>query len=148
MKRIYLDICSLKRPFDDHAHVRIRREAAAVAALIERAEKRELALVRSPALRAENDRNPREDRRLAAALWIDGAAVEVRHSAAVETRFRDLVAWGYPPLDGLHVAYAEAAGAEWLVTCDDRLLALGRRDHAVLRVAIGNPCDVAKEMNR
>jgi predicted nucleic acid-binding protein len=144
VKRIYLDMCSLKRPFDDQVPPRIRREAAAVASLIERAEKGEFALVRSPALRAENARNPREDRRLAAALWLERAAVEIRHSAAVETRFRDLTNRGYPPLDALHVAYAEVAAADALVSCDDRLLALGKRDRDSLRVTIINPCELTR----
>ena len=56
-----------------------------MAAIIERAEHGELRLVRSPAHSIENDRNPREDRRLAAALWLDRAAVTVPLSDAAAT---------------------------------------------------------------
>lgn len=59
MERVYLDVCSLKRPFDDQRH-------------------------------------PREDRRLTAALWIDGAAIDVPLDAEVEVRAGDApraVAW-------------------------------------------------------
>jgi len=36
---VYLDICALKRPFDDARSERIRREAEAVARIFEEAEK-------------------------------------------------------------------------------------------------------------
>jgi hypothetical protein len=92
MERVYLDICSLKRPFDDQRQPRVRDEAMAVAAIVARAEAGEIALVRSPAHLVENDANPREDRGLAAALWIEGAAVDVPLDADVEARTGELVA--------------------------------------------------------
>jgi predicted nucleic acid-binding protein len=145
LDRIYLDLCCLKRPFDDQRQQRVRREAEAVTAIVERAEHGDFALVRSPALLVENDANPREDRRLATALWINGAAVEAAHSEAVAARARELGAVGFGPLDGLHVAYAEAVGARWLVTCDDRLMELATRHANRLRVRVVNPCDLSAE---
>lgn len=146
MDRLYLDMCCFKRPFDDQRQPRIRREAEAVSTIIDRAERSELALVRSPALLVENDRNPREDRRLAAALWIEGASVEVAHSSEVEQRAKELTALGFKPFDALHVAYAEAAGARLLLTCDDGLSGLGRRHAAALRTVIANPTDAQQEL--
>jgi predicted nucleic acid-binding protein len=135
-------MCCLKRPFDDQRAERVRREALAVASLIERAQRGELELVRSPAHRLENEANPREDRRMAAAVWLDGASVEVPLSPEAEARARALVAQGFPTLDALHVALAEAAGARWLATCDDHLLPLARRHSTTLRVEVVDPCDI------
>jgi hypothetical protein len=42
MARVNLDMCSLKRPFDDQRQPRVREEAAAVAAIIGRAEAGEI----------------------------------------------------------------------------------------------------------
>jgi hypothetical protein len=142
---IYLDMCCFKRPFDDQRQPRIRREAEAVSTLIEQAERVRVALVRSPALLLENDANPREDRRLAAALWIDRATVEVAHSPEVERRAMELSALGFAPLDSLHVSYAEAAGARALLTCDDELVGLGRQHAGLLRTVIRNPVDYEQE---
>ena len=139
MDRVYLDMCSLKRPFDDQRQPRVREEATAVAAIIGRAEDGEVALVRSPAHLVENDANPREDRRLAAALWINGAAVDVRLDADVEVRAAALAALGLRPLDALHVAFAERAGARWFVTCDDDLLERAARLGDALRTAVIAP---------
>jgi predicted nucleic acid-binding protein len=144
--RIYLDMCCFKRPFDDQRQPRIRREAEAVSIIIEQAERVRVALIRSPALLLENEANPREDRRVAAALWIDGAAVEVAHSPEVERRAEDLSALGFAPLDALHVSYAEAAGARALLTCDDGLLGLGRQHGGLLQTMIKNPVDFQQEL--
>ncbi len=57
MERIYLDMCSLERPFDDQRQPRVREEATAVAAIVARAEAAKIALVRSPAHLVENDAN-------------------------------------------------------------------------------------------
>ena len=70
---VYLDICALKRPFDDARNERIRREADAVARIFERVENGSIQLVVSPAHHFENDRNSREDRRLATDLWLQEA---------------------------------------------------------------------------
>ena len=139
MERVYLDMCSLKRPFDDQRQPRVREEATAVAGIVARAEAGEIALVRSPAHLVENDANPREDRRLAAALWIDGAAVNVPLAAAVEVGAGELVALGVRPLDALHVACAERAAARWFVTCDDELLKLAGRLGDALRTLVVAP---------
>ena len=139
MERVYLDMCSLKRPFDDQRQPRVREEATAVASVVARAEAGEIALVRSPAHLVENDANSREDRRLAAALWIDGAAVNVPLDAKVEVRAGELVALGFRPLDALHLAFAERAGAHWFVTCDDELLKLAGRLAEALRTLVVAP---------
>jgi len=44
------------------------------------------------------------------------------------------------------VAYAEAAGARVLLTCDDGLVGLGRRHAVELRTVIANPIDLEREL--
>lgn len=136
---VYLDVCCLKRPFDDQRSTRVQLETAAIAALIARAERQAIRLVRSPAHVIENDRNPREDRRLATAIWLETAAVGVSFSEEAAARARELVEIGFGPLDALHTAFAEDARARWLVTTDDRLIALGQRHRGALRVEITGP---------
>lgn len=119
---VYLDICALKRPFDDARSERIRREAEAVARIFEEAENGRIQLVVSPAHHFENDRNPREDRRLATALWLQKSGGSIDLRPAVEERARLLTDLGFGPLDALHLAFAEQAQARWFVTTDDRLI--------------------------
>jgi predicted nucleic acid-binding protein len=139
----YLDICCFKRPFDDATTDRVRREAVAVAAILEMVEDGAVQLVRSPAHDFENERNPREDRRLATRLWLEAADVSIETSPAVSERARSLAALGFGPLDALHLAFAEASAARWFVTTDDRLLKLSARHHQEFGIAVVTPDQVA-----
>lgn len=75
--RVYLDICSIKRPYDDQAQTRIMLETAAVLVVLQAAEEGRVTLLRSIAHDIENSQNP--DHRRATAVrgvaridWTDG----------------------------------------------------------------------------
>ena len=89
--------------------------------ILEQVENGSAMIVLSPALSIENDANPREDRRLAAAVWLQRSGLTIPHSPAIAKRARELNSLGFGVLDALHLAYAEAAEVRWFVTCDDGL---------------------------
>ena len=136
---VYLDLCCFKRPFDDATVERIRREAEAVATILDMTQAGTFHLVRSPAHDFENERNPREDRRVATRLWLETATVAVAASQPTSNRARALAALGFAPLDALHLAFAEASAARWFVTTDDRLLNVAMRHREQLRVDVVRP---------
>jgi len=136
---LYLDICALKRPFDDARSERVRREAEAVARIFEKVENGSIQLVASPAHRFENDRNPREDRRLATALWLLKAKRVVDATPSSDERARQLTMMGFGPLDALHLAFAEKAEARWFVTTDDQLLRKAREQRDTMQIEVITP---------
>jgi predicted nucleic acid-binding protein len=139
---VYLDVCCFKRPFDDATLDRVRKEAEAVAAILDAVKAGTFELVRSPAHDFENERNPREDRRLATRLWLDAATTSVSASAAAVARARELSAMGFGPLDALHLAFAEQAATRWFVTTDDRLLKRAATERDRLRLEVLRPDQV------
>jgi hypothetical protein len=139
---LYLDISCFKRSFDDATHQRVRREAEAVAAILDAAQRGHVHLVRSPAHDAENARNPREDRRLATRLWLAAAALRVSSSKATADRARELVALGFSALDALHLAFAEQGEAQWFANTDDRLLRRAHAHRERLRVHVLGPAEI------
>ena len=48
MKRIYLDVCSLCRPFDDQNYVRIRIETDSINLILSRVKEKYYELMKSP----------------------------------------------------------------------------------------------------
>jgi hypothetical protein len=146
---VYLDICALEHPFDDARSERIRREAEAVARIFEEAENGRIQLVVSPAHQFENDRNPpsrpRQDRRLATALWLQKGGRSVELTPAVDERTRSLTGLGFGPLDALHLAFAEHAQARWFVATDDQLLRKALEQRGQMQVEVVRPDQLPAE---
>jgi hypothetical protein len=81
----------------------------------------------------------REDRRLAAALWLQTAARSVELAPTVDEPARLLAGLGFGPLDALHLAFAEHAQARWFVTTDDRLLRKALEQRGQMHVEVVRP---------
>jgi predicted nucleic acid-binding protein len=142
--RLYLDVCCLKRPFDDQAQPRIRIETEAVLGILA-ADSSRVVFVRSAAHDLENEQNPLAWRAERVRAWLAGRPL-VEPEKSLEARTAELMASGFRGFDALHLACAEAAGADIFVTCDDRLLAVARRSASVLRVRVAELTDVAREV--
>src|SRR4051794_40182213 len=120
---VYLDMCCLKRPFDDQSQPRIRLETEAVLALLA-LEPDRVQFVRSTALRLENDLNPIRERADRVAQWLASRPLwNPPDRLPLQHRTEELIRLGLKNFDALHVASAEIAGAEVFATVDDRLLA-------------------------
>ena len=120
--RLYLDTSVLNRPFDDQKQPRIWLETLAFSLVLSLIEAGEAELLSSPIHTLENSRSPLPVRR----LWVDRCLRLAAHrlilTDAIRNRARELANSGQKPLDALHLASAEAAGADWFLTCDDRLI--------------------------
>ena len=120
--RIYADICTLCRPFDDQSQPRIWLETHALCVILNLIELGSVEMARSPIHDLENAQNPREARR----LWVEKCLGLASHSSALspalKARALELEAIGLKPVDALHAAAAETAQCSHLLTCDDRFL--------------------------
>src|SRR3954454_2813819 len=101
---LYLDLCSLKRPFDDQSDARVQMETTAVAAALVLCLRGNHALVTSAALRFENGRNPNLERRDFAARALALTAIDVPHDLPLEQRAAVWQNVGIGLLDALHLA--------------------------------------------
>jgi predicted nucleic acid-binding protein len=121
-QRIYLDTSVYNRPFDDQTQPRIWLETLAFAVILQMVESGSLELVSSSVLEYENSRNPFPLRR----EWVNRCLKLASHHQAVDEeikrRAQELEQQGLKAVDALHVACAEAAGAVYFLTCDDRVV--------------------------
>lgn len=143
--RTYLDLCCLKRPFDDQSQPRIHLESEAVLALLGASEEK-LEVLRSAALELENDQNPLAQRAAKVRLWLEALPATEILDAALADRTKELMAFGFKNFDALHLASAEALSADLLCTCDDRFLAAASRHASRLKVRVLNPIDLVREV--
>ena len=132
--KLYLHMCALKRPFDDQTQERIASETHAVLAIMGRIERGLDSMVWSTALTLENDADPDPEPRIEVAKYAARAAGSPSLTPQVENRIREFTAAGLRPLDATHLAFAEAAVCDVLLTCDDRFAGRAGRTGCLMRV--------------
>jgi predicted nucleic acid-binding protein len=145
MMLLYLDASCLNRPFDDQAQPRVRQEAEAVLRILKRVCAGHDGLVWSSALTVELGAHPEPDIRAELLSWAGRSRRSMTTDTAVRLRVEQLVGFGLKPLDAAHVAYAESARSDALLTCDDRFLRQARRARLPLRVM--SPIEYMEELS-
>jgi hypothetical protein len=146
VKRIYLDVCCLNRPFDDQDQDRVRLEAEAVKLILLRIGSGHWQGVGSEAIDFEIEGVPDPDRQLAVTA-IAGVFSEYVPIAERESR-RGLILeeLGFDPMDALHLACAETARSDVLLTTDDSLLKKAARNRETLKIRVANPLTWLEEV--
>ncbi len=102
-------------------------------------------MISSEALEDEARRNPSLERRLEVESFLTLASTTVEVGDAVIQRAQSLAGVGYGPFDALHLAAAETAKADVLLTTDDRLIKRAARAVGSPRIAVRNPLSWIKE---
>jgi hypothetical protein len=143
--KLYLDICCLKRPFDSQDQALVRLEAEAVMTILS-LERDDVALVRAPAQLLENAVNPVQWRRDAVDLWLQQDRIEALAGEPLASRTSTLMQMGFKGFDALHLACAEAVGADLLLTVDERFLKKARALAVELHVRVVSPITVVQEI--
>ncbi len=145
--RIYLDTCSLQRPLDNKAQLRVLLESEAILGILALCDAERIELLSSEALLFEIERNPNLTRQEYALAVLGKAAAFVVLEPDVEARARELHRLGFNPLDALHLAFAEAGQADFLCTCDDRFLKRARRVKG-LKTKVVSPIELIGEIEQ
>ncbi|HET7768385.1 MAG TPA: PIN domain-containing protein [Chloroflexota bacterium] len=148
MARVYLDLCSLNRPFDDQTQERIRLEAEAVLRVLALVRAGQAEWLSSDAVEVELAAGPASARRSWITELLGGAVQSVQVGEKEAARAEELTAIGLRPLDALHLACAEAGRADVFLTTDDEVIRVARRPTTQLHVRVMNPMAWVQELPR
>jgi len=129
-RRIYLDVCCLNRPFDDQKQHRVHIESEAVLTILTEIQRNEHLLIASEALQDEVAENPDAEMRHKVRDALRLATYDVKVDFAIAGRAEGLCKVGFGAYDALHIACAEAAHADVLLTTDDNFIRKVRRTGA------------------
>jgi predicted nucleic acid-binding protein len=143
--KVYLDACCLNRLTDDQTQPRIRQEARAVELILRRMQQGNIQWISSEALADEIDRNPDVERRLENAAILPLASTTMEVTDEISARAGDLQIAGYGAYDALHLACAEAAQVDVLLTTDDAFIRRASRRDGNPLVAVSNPLSWSKQ---
>ncbi|MCX7795427.1 MAG: PIN domain-containing protein [bacterium] len=120
--RIYLDVCCLNRPFDDQTQDRIRLEAESIIIILSNVEVDNWTLVSSEVVDFEISRILDEEKKQKVRILSSMAKEHIVVTDEIEKRAIELEKLGFSPYDALHIACAEKAKVDVLLTTDDKLL--------------------------
>lgn len=137
--RIYFDVCCLNRPFDDQTQSRVHLEAEAILSILNHSRTVGWRVIGSDAIDYEISKMPDDDKRLMVQILSTIHDAHIRVDVEVEKRAIEIKRLGLKTLDALHVACAEKAKAEILLTTDDNLLSKTAKNKKVLKVKVENP---------
>jgi hypothetical protein len=132
--RLYIDLSCFNRPFDDQNQEQIRLQTEAVLLVLTRILEGKDTLIWSWVMSFENDKHPRLDRRNEIAVWEGRSERSIGLSDDLQHRARQITQLGISPLDAAHLAAAEIAGADVVLTCDDVMIRRAARLALALRV--------------
>ncbi len=124
--KIHLDMCALKRPFDDQSQARVWLESQAVIRVLVACGDGSIQACNSAALEFENVQNPNPRRRARAAALPTSFGPPEAAGAQHFQRAEQVQAMGFGGLDSLHLAFAQEMDADYFVTTDDQLLKRSR----------------------
>ena len=145
MIRVYLDACTINRITDDQAQPRIRAEAEAALEILRQISSGTIQWSASDILAAELLRNPNPAKLEEALGWLRKAGLRTVLNPSSRARAAALTIEGYGALDALHLACAEQAGVDALITTDDRFLRRAQRGVGTPTIRVSNPIDWLQE---
>ena len=141
--KVYLDMCALKRPFDNQSQGRIWIETQAVVRILRAIDRNAVRSCNSALLEDENSRNTNAARREKVARLLLRFGIQAHATAEIFGRAEQVRSYGIKDVDALHIAFAEAMGAEYFISCDDAIL--GFENDERLRVRIIDPVSFVEE---
>lgn len=145
MKNIYLDVCSLCRPFDDQSYIRIRLETNALNLIIAKVHNKTYQLLASPVHFREISSITDMTERIQVEILLENEAELIKADLkSVQHRTEELMGKGFGLADAAHVAFAESCGADF-ISCDDKLVKKCLKNN--IKVWAGSPIIFCEKEN-
>lgn len=144
--KIYLDVCSLNRPFDDQTQDRIHLESEAVIAILKNLEAEKWIWISSSVVLFEVNQAPSLDRRRRLLKLCEQATSIITLDEEIFAAAATLKSVGFRSYDALHLACAKKAGVDVFLSTDDKLIKRAARKKATVSVRVSNPLTWLQEI--
>ena len=142
--RIYLDNCCFNRRFEDQTQERIHLESEAILTILKHGQLGEYSIVGSDILKLEIDRMHDDIKKYRVKELYDVVVENISYTESIRSRAQEIMAESkIRTFDSLHIAAAEAAAVDVLLTTDDKLEKMASK--LQLKVKVMNPVKFAWE---
>jgi predicted nucleic acid-binding protein len=134
MKKLYLDVCTLCRPFDNQKDMRIRLETDAYFLILHAIENKRYEMIVSSMHSKELESIPDIKERIQIIHLLDelGRTQKVDLNK-VKKRAEELVLLKFGIADAVHLSFAEQS-SDYLITCDDKFEKKSKRSKTKIEV--------------
>jgi len=130
--KLYLDICTFNRPFDDQSQLKIKLETEAKLFIQQGIIDGSYELIWSYILEYENNQNKFDDRRNSIFEWKNVAKIFCVENNEIIEYAENLKKKSVRTKDALHVACSVYANADYFVTTDKQLFNLKLNDIKII----------------
>ena len=121
IKKIYMDVCCLNRPFDNQSQVRVHLESEAILQIIEFSKNGKLNWFNSDVIEFEIDNIENEDKKEKVLTLLELSTSKIELNDGIIKKSKDIQKLGLSPLDALHVAVAIFIQVDVFLTTDDKM---------------------------
>lgn len=142
---IYLDNCCYNRPFDDQTQERIHLESEVILAVLKMGQMKRAVIVGSEILELEMNRMQDENKKRKVLDLYRVANMHILYTERIKKRSADIMSVSkIHTFDSLHIAAAEEANADVLLTTDDKFEKMAEK--LELKTRVVNPLKFAWEV--
>ena len=142
--KVYFDVCSWYRPFDDQSQIRIRMEAEAVQIILEMSDLGQIQILISDIILYENSGTKDLVKMQKVKELFKSCKDYIPYDQDIQKMAFVLAKDGFTPLDALHLASAETGGVDYLITTDDKFQKKYDQLRDRVNVKVVNPIDFVK----
>ncbi len=140
--KVYLDNCAYNRPFDDQSQMKIKQEAEAVLQVVNLSKNGKLIIVSSQFVMYEINCMRIVEKRDKVLNFYHCDEYHVLNDS-ISKLAKYYQTFNLKTFDSLHLAAAETANADYLLTTDIDFIQNSKRFTHIVKVV--NPCDFLKE---
>ncbi len=142
---IYLDNCCYNRPFDDQTQERIHLESEAILTILKMGQMQRVVIVGSDILELEINRMLDENKKRKVLDLYKVADMRILYTDKIKKRSEEIMSVSkIRTFDSLHIAVAEEANADALLTTDDKFEKMSEK--LDLKTRVVNPLRFAWEV--
>lgn len=142
--KIYLDNCCYNRPFDDQTQERVHLESEAILTVLQRGQVGMYQIVGSDILELEIERMQDVVKKQRVKDLYKVSNMHILYTDEIKERSKEIMKRSkIRTFDSLHIAMAEAAKADVMLTTDDKLEKMAGK--LELKVRVMNPLKFAWE---
>lgn len=144
--KIYLDVCCLNRPLDDHTQDRIRLESEAVLTILSHVSDKKWQMIGSDVIDYEISKTPDPDRRNKVEILANLAIKRISLKENLVSRAKAIQGYNIKSFDALHLACAEEENVDIFLTTDQELVNKCVTLHEKIKVKVMNPLNWIMEV--